>query len=113
MEPNATHRVVLAIGKGNIVHARSSEGTKNTIDDSDNEIRIQPWYLMFIIKSPGRYPFCREYCIIFEKMSIFYSIGYRSLGHRSAVPYNSTTKPVFMRVCTDLEEEKGPQIMIQ
>ena len=78
MELNATHRVALAIGKDNIVHARSSEGTKNTIDDSDNEIRIQPWYLMFIIRSPGRYPFCREYCIIFEKMSIFYSIGYRS-----------------------------------
>lgn len=64
-------------------------------------------------KNPRQVPNCREYCIIFEKMSIFYSIGYRSLGHQSAIPYNSATKPVFMRVCTDLEEEKGPQIMIQ
>ena len=45
LELNATHHVALAIGKDNIVHARSSEGTKNTIDDSGNEIRIQPWYL--------------------------------------------------------------------
>ena len=37
--------VALAIDGDNIVHARSSEGTKNTIDDSGNEIRIQPWYL--------------------------------------------------------------------
>lgn len=37
--------VALAIDGDNIVHARSSEGTKNTIDDSGNEIRTQPWYL--------------------------------------------------------------------
>lgn len=34
----------MAIDKDNIVHARSSEGTTNTIDDSGNEIRTQPWY---------------------------------------------------------------------
>lgn len=37
--------VALAIDGDNIVYARSSEGTKNTIDDSGNEIRTQPWYL--------------------------------------------------------------------
>ena len=37
--------VALAIDGDNIVHARSSEGSKNTIDDSGNEIRTQPWYL--------------------------------------------------------------------
>lgn len=45
LELNATHHVALAIGKDNIVHARSSEGTTDTKDNSGNEIRIQPWYL--------------------------------------------------------------------
>lgn len=44
LELNVTHHVAMAIDKDNIVHARSSEGTKNTIDDSGNEIRTQPWY---------------------------------------------------------------------
>nr|DAQ34499.1 MAG TPA: hypothetical protein [Caudoviricetes sp.] len=37
--------VAMAIDKNNIVHARSSERTTNTRDDSGNEIRTQPWYL--------------------------------------------------------------------
>ena len=45
LELNATHHVALAIGKDNIVHARSSEGTTDTKDNSGNEIRTQPWYL--------------------------------------------------------------------
>lgn len=45
LELNAAHHVALAIGKDNIVHARSSEGTTDTKDNSGNEIRIQPWYL--------------------------------------------------------------------
>ena len=35
----------LAVDKNNIVHARSSEGTRDTRDNSGNEIRTQPWYL--------------------------------------------------------------------
>lgn len=45
LELNVTHHVAMAIDKDNIVHARSSEGTTNTIDDSGNEIRTQGWYL--------------------------------------------------------------------
>lgn len=45
LELNTTHHVVMAIGKDNIVHARSSEGTTDTKDNSGNEIRTQPWYL--------------------------------------------------------------------
>lgn len=37
--------VAMAIDKNNIVHARSSEGTADTKDNSGNEIRTQPWYL--------------------------------------------------------------------
>lgn len=37
--------VALAIDGDNIVHARSSEGTTDTKDNSGNEIRTQPWYL--------------------------------------------------------------------
>lgn len=44
LELNVTYHVAMAIDKDNIVHARSSEGTTNTIDDSGNEIRTQPWY---------------------------------------------------------------------
>lgn len=44
LELNVTHHVAMAIDRNNIVHARSSEGTTNTIDDSGNEIRTQPWY---------------------------------------------------------------------
>ena len=44
LELNVTRHVAMAIDKDNIVHARSSEGTTNTIDDSGNEIRTQPWY---------------------------------------------------------------------
>ena len=35
----------LAVDKNNIVHSRSSEGTRDTRDNSGNEIRTQPWYL--------------------------------------------------------------------
>ena len=45
LELNVTHHVAMAIDRDNIVHARSSEGTTNTIDDSGNEIRTQGWYL--------------------------------------------------------------------
>lgn len=45
LELNTTHHVAMAIDKNNIVHARSSERTTNTRDDSGNEIRTQPWYL--------------------------------------------------------------------
>lgn len=45
LELNTTHHVAMAIDKDNIVHARSSEGTKDTRDNSGNEIRTQPWYL--------------------------------------------------------------------
>ena len=44
LELNVTHHVAMALDRDNIVHARSSEGTTNTIDDSGNEIRTQPWY---------------------------------------------------------------------
>nr|DAH23621.1 MAG TPA: endolysin [Caudoviricetes sp.] len=45
LELNTTYHVALAVGKDNIVHARSSEGTADTKDNSGNEIRTQPWYL--------------------------------------------------------------------
>lgn len=45
LELNTGHHVAMAIDKDNIVHARSSEGTKDTKDNSGNEIRTQPWYL--------------------------------------------------------------------
>lgn len=45
LELNTTHHVAMAIDKNNIVHARSSEGTTDTRDNSGNEIRTQPWYL--------------------------------------------------------------------
>lgn len=45
LELNTTHHVAMAINKDNIVHARSSEGTTDTKDNSGNEIRTQPWYL--------------------------------------------------------------------
>lgn len=44
--PNGSNsHVAMAIGKNDIVHARSSEGTKDTKDNSGNEICTQPWYL--------------------------------------------------------------------
>lgn len=45
LELNTAHHVAMAIDKDNIVHARSSEGTTDTRDNSGNEIRTQPWYL--------------------------------------------------------------------
>ena len=45
LELNTTYHVAMAIDKDNIVHARSSEGTTDTKDNSGNEIRTQPWYL--------------------------------------------------------------------
>lgn len=45
IELHTVYHTALAIDGDNIVHARSSEGTGNTRDDSGNEIRTQPWYL--------------------------------------------------------------------
>ena len=45
IELNTTYHTALAIDKDNIVHARSSEGTSDTKDNSGNEIRTQDWYL--------------------------------------------------------------------
>lgn len=45
LELNTGYHVAMAIDKNNIVHARSSEGTTDTKDNSGNEIRTQPWYL--------------------------------------------------------------------
>lgn len=45
LELNTSYHVAMAINKDNIVHARSSEGTADTKDNSGNEIRTQPWYL--------------------------------------------------------------------
>lgn len=45
LELNTAYHVAVAIDKDNIVHARSSEGTTDTKDNSGNEIRTQPWYL--------------------------------------------------------------------
>ncbi len=45
IELNVTYHTALAIDKNNIVHARSSEGTTDTKDNSGNEIRTQEWYL--------------------------------------------------------------------
>lgn len=44
IELNIIHHVAMAIDGDNIVHARSSEGTSDTIDNSGNEIRTQGWY---------------------------------------------------------------------
>lgn len=44
IELNTTYHTAMAIDKNNIVHARSSEGTTDTRDNSGNEIRTQPWY---------------------------------------------------------------------
>ena len=45
IELNTTYHTALATDANNIVHARSSEGTTDTVDNSGNEIRIQTWYL--------------------------------------------------------------------
>lgn len=45
IELNITYHTAMAIDKDRIVHARSSEGTSDTKDNSGNEIRVQGWYL--------------------------------------------------------------------
>lgn len=45
IELNIKYHTALAVDQDNIVHARSSEGTTNTKDNSGNEIRTQAWYL--------------------------------------------------------------------
>ena len=45
LELNTTHHVAMAVDQNRIVHARSSEGTTDTKDNSGNEIRVQNWYL--------------------------------------------------------------------
>lgn len=42
---NIVNHTALCIGGGQIVHARSSEGTNDTADNSGNEIRVQPYFL--------------------------------------------------------------------
>lgn len=44
IELNVTYHTALAIDGDNIVHARTSEGTSDTKDNSGNEIRTQSWY---------------------------------------------------------------------
>ena len=45
IELNSTHHTALAVDSNRIVHARSSEGTTDTKDNSGSEIRVQNWYL--------------------------------------------------------------------
>nr|DAE20480.1 MAG TPA: endolysin [Siphoviridae sp. ctqwO1] len=45
IELNIKYHTALAVDQDNIVHARSSEGTTDTKDNSGNEIRTQAWYL--------------------------------------------------------------------
>ena len=45
IELNITYHTAMAVDKDRIVHARSSEGTSDTKDNSGNEIRVQDWYL--------------------------------------------------------------------
>lgn len=45
IELNTTYHTAMAVDADNIVHARSSEGTSDTKDNSGNEIRTQAWYL--------------------------------------------------------------------
>ena len=45
IELNIKYHTALEVDQDNIVHARSSEGTINTKDNSGNEIRTQAWYL--------------------------------------------------------------------
>lgn len=44
IELNVHYHTAMAVDRNNIVHARSSEGTRDTYDNSGNEIRVQPWY---------------------------------------------------------------------
>ena len=45
IELNIIYHTAMAVDKDRIVHARTSEGTSDTKDNSGNEIRVQEWYL--------------------------------------------------------------------
>lgn len=44
---NEAEHVVMYVGSGNIVHARSSEGNTIPGDQSGNEIRVQPYFIYY------------------------------------------------------------------
>jgi hypothetical protein len=45
IELNPVYHTAMAISSSQIVHARTSEGTSDTKDNSGNEIKVQDWYL--------------------------------------------------------------------
>lgn len=48
--------------------------------------------------------------ILYQLHCFLYIIGYYTMGHRSAVPYNIPASPAFMRVCGIFSSGKILQI---